>query len=269
MRVEALSRFVQISIEEHNPLLPKFLNYAKKHFQKQYHLSSSILILDDGERFKKDYLINWAYYSSMQSQEQDENNLQSSFTLESILEMSYLPIRIKITSTQSILECVRISFRMIGVESAVLSLDKPNHIAKRYLGALLSNIIISSDLSNIYLDSRNANFWAMIMNIIGNKIIHNVRLEFDYDSFKPNGKKSQPSYMTRKEQNLSEAYRILGCSHSDSFFDIRAKYLELIKKYHPDKVFGQNEEVIKAYNIKFIELKEAFDIIKSSFEIAS
>lgn len=249
-------------------MLPKFLNYAKKYFRKHYQLSSSILILDDGERFKKDYMINWAYHSSLQSQNIMESSMDCDEYLNEILGVSYLPIRIKIISNSALLECVRVSFRIINLERAVLMLDRPNHIAKRYLGALLSNIVIHSDLNNIYLDCRNPSFWSAIMNIIGNKIIHNVRLEFDYDSFKPNSRGFK-SYATSKERNLIQAYQTLGCGRDESFFDIRAKYLEQIKAYHPDKVFGKDEEIIKAYNTKFIELKEAFDIIKESFEIAS
>lgn len=268
LRVETFSRFVQISVERQNPLLPKFLKYATKYFQNQYHLSSSVLILDDGERFKKDYLINWAYYSAMQGQNYNADS-NSITTLERILEVSHLPIRIKITSSNSLLECVRISFRLLGVNRAVLVLDRPNHIAKRYVGAMLSQIVISSDLSHIYLDSTKADFWYQIMKIIGNKVIHNVRLEFDYDSFKSHqfGQKSfKSSYLTLKEQKLHKAYITLGCSHTDNFFTIKSKYLELIKEYHPDKVFSKEEDIIKFYNLKFIELKEAFDIIKSSFE---
>lgn len=289
LRVDSFSRFVQISIEDKSPLLPKFLKYAEKYFQNRYHLSSSILILDDGERFKKDYLINWAYYSAMQeiktkdinNQEidfQEINNLDNfknpilknnlNLELHSILKNSYLPIRIKITSSNSLLERVRISFKLLGLNRAVLILDRPNHVAKRYVAATLSNIVITSDLSHIYLDSTKDNFWYCIMSIIGNKIIHNVRLEFDYDSFKMHkfSRGFKSSYLTKNEKKLYNAYFVLGCDQNDNFFDIKAKYLELIKKYHPDKVFGKDELIIKSYNLKFIELKEAFDIIKTNFE---
>lgn len=264
LRVEIFSKFVQISIEKQNEVLPKILKYATKYFQNQYHLSSSILILDDGERFKKDYLINWAYHLAMQEHSMDHN-----IALDSILEVSYLPIRIKIISLNSLLECVNVSFRMLGSNRAVLILDRPSHIAKRYIGAMLSQIIISSDLTHIYLDSAKNDFWYFLMKIIGNKIIHNVRLEFDYDSFKMNefGKKSfKSSYLTQGEIKLRNAYLTLGCKNTDSFFEIKSRFFELIKEYHPDKVYGKEEEVVRLYNLKFIEIKEAFDIIKLSFE---
>lgn len=261
LRVEALNKFVQINIEEYNPALYKVLNYAKKHFQKHYHLSSSILILDDGVRLKKDYFINWAYHLATQG-----SGDEIGADLDPILAVSYLPIRIKIIGANALVERVKVSFCILGANRAVLILDKPNHTAKRYLGALLSHLVVSSDLCHIYLDTQNSAFWGSIMEIIGNKIIHNVRLEFDYDSFKGG---SAPSYLTKAEQNLRNAYKVLGAGEKMSFFEIRAKYLEQIKLYHPDKVFNKDSATINAYNARFIELKEAFDIIKRSFEIAS
>lgn len=266
MRVEAFDRFVQINIENDNDMLPKILRYARKHFQKQYQLSTSILILDDGERFKKDYLINWAYHTSLQSQK--DLSVQSNLTIDKILERSYLPIRIKIISNYMLLECVRVSFRMLGLNRAVLILDKPNHIAKRYVSALLGRFVLNSNLSNIFIDTTNKDFWATLTNIIGNKIIHNIKLEFDYDSFKIRfGKKGfNNSYLTQREQKLKRAYAILNCKHDDNFFTIKSNYLELIKQYHPDKVFNKDDAIIQAYNIKFIEIKEAFDLIKDDLE---
>ncbi|MGX3011493.1 J domain-containing protein [Helicobacter sp. 23-1044] len=261
MRVEALNKFVQISIEEYNPNLPKVLNYAKKHFQKHYHLSSSILILDDGVRLKKDYFINWAYHLATQG-----SGDEIGADLEPILAVSFLPIRIKIISANALVERVKVSFHILSANRAVLILDKPNHTAKRYIGAFLSHLVVSSDLCHIYLDMQNSAFWKSIMEIIESKIIHNVRLEFDYESFK--GGKS-PSYLTKSEQILRNAYKVLGVGEKMSFFEIRAKYLEQIKRYHPDKVFNKDSATISAYNARFIEVKEAFDIIKRSFELAS
>ena len=260
-------KFVQINIENNNDMLSKILKYAKKHFQKQYQLSTSILILDDGERFKKDYLINWAYHISMQSQK--DSLIQGSLTLEMILRYSYLPIRIKITSSHALLERVKISFKTLGVDRAVLTLDRPNHIVKRYINSLLGHFILASDVLNIFMDTTNRVFWVSLANMIGNKIIHNIRLEFDYDSFKlyKFGKKSfRSSYLTSREQRLKKAYATLNCKYDDDIFTIKSNYLELIKQYHPDRVFNKDKTIIDAYNIKFLEIKEAFDLIKDNLE---
>lgn len=67
MYITYCDKFVQIELAQGSRLLQKVLEYANKHFSKRYQLSSSLLILDDGERFKKDYLINWTYHATMQS----------------------------------------------------------------------------------------------------------------------------------------------------------------------------------------------------------
>ena len=87
------------------------------------------------------------------------------------------------------------------------------------------------------------------------------------ETFSRFGKKGfKKSYLTQNEIKLKNAYATLGCNDCDSFFDIKSKYFELIKEYHPDKVYGKEENIVQFYNLKFIEIKEAFDIIKLSFE---
>lgn len=66
MKVELLEPYIQISIEKESQFLKRAVDFAYKHFSKAYRLSSSVLILDDGERYKKDYFLNWAYHVAMQ-----------------------------------------------------------------------------------------------------------------------------------------------------------------------------------------------------------
>ncbi len=52
-KIELLAKFTQIALPNSHPLLEKVLNYAKKHFSQCHMLSSSLLILNDTECFKK------------------------------------------------------------------------------------------------------------------------------------------------------------------------------------------------------------------------
>lgn len=63
MDITLTQNFIQITVDEDSDFLRKALAYAEKYFSKSYRLSRTILILDDGERFKKDYLVNWAYHA--------------------------------------------------------------------------------------------------------------------------------------------------------------------------------------------------------------
>lgn len=59
-----------------------------------------------------------------------------------------------------------------------------------------------------------------------------------------------------------ECYALLNSRYGDSFDVIRQRYLELIKIYHPDRVFGKDEDTVKRYTAKFRQIKNAFEQIK-------
>jgi hypothetical protein len=79
-------------------------------------------------------------------------------------------------------------------------------------------------------------------------------------------KRNHNNAQISKEKNaFVECYRVLGSDSSATIKDIKAQYIRLAKKYHPDKVLGtNNKEMIKLYTKKFQQIKDAYDFIKSS-----
>ncbi|AQW85921.1 DnaJ-like membrane chaperone protein (N-terminal terB-like domain) [Campylobacter pinnipediorum subsp. caledonicus] len=65
-------------------------------------------------------------------------------------------------------------------------------------------------------------------------------------------------------QNKKLPYEILGVSKDSDFKDIKKRYRELVKKYHPDILMGQGEsdEVIEKSTKKLQEINEAYEEIK-------
>ena len=59
-------------------------------------------------------------------------------------------------------------------------------------------------------------------------------------------------------------YEVLGCKKGDSLEVIKTKYRKLVKEYHPDKTRNLNisDEIRKELFIKFIEVQEAYELIK-------
>ena len=48
--------------------------------------------------------------------------------------------------------------------------------------------------------------------------------------------------------------------------DLRKKWLELLKKYHPDKYQKEDESIIKFAEEKIIKINEAYEYLKENFE---
>ncbi|PAF54009.1 hypothetical protein BKH42_03320 [Helicobacter sp. 13S00482-2] len=253
MSVSYCNSYVQIELFEESELFEKIIRYSNKHFFEQYHLSSSVLILDDGERFKKDYLINWAYHASLQEEKSD---------LDMLLSHTHLPIRIKILKKNDILQRVKISLRVVGLNQVILTLEKKNALAKRYLKSLFGFYCDFECENEVHLRAKGEDFWKHIINLISSKVIHNVLIEFDYKGFK--GETFGSSFLTEDERNLRECYIQLQSRFDDDFKSVKKRYLNLVRIYHPDNVYGENETIVQDYHDRFTKINEAYEVIKKS-----
>ena len=271
MHVALNEKYIQITVEDDNAFLHKAIAYAEKYFSKSYRLSRTVLILDDGERFKKDYLINWAYHACLQNDQNNQTTNQEMQDLEYLLDFTYLPIRIKIVGKNSLLERVKISLRIVNGVRVMLKMSKSNATARRYIATLFDEYYLGCDRDEIYLDSTKPYFWDSIINLVSFKVIHNVILDFDYESFKNRGGMGGfgDSFLTDQERELRHSYMILESHYQDDFEVVKKRYLQLAKEYHPDNVFGQDSEVIESYNERFRTIQEAYEKIRNTLRIAS
>ena len=64
-----------------------------------------------------------------------------------------------------------------------------------------------------------------------------------------------------------DPYEILGLSKDATFNEIKKKYRELVKKYHPDILMGKgaDEEIVQEGTKKLQEINEAYKILKERF----
>jgi DnaJ-domain-containing protein 1 len=61
---------------------------------------------------------------------------------------------------------------------------------------------------------------------------------------------------------LYEAYKTMGISPNITDEELKKAYRLLAKKYHPDKYYGKNPEIIKKMEEQFEEIKKAYETIK-------
>lgn len=66
------------------------------------------------------------------------------------------------------------------------------------------------------------------------------------------------------QSRVKDPYEVLEISRSASFADVKKRYRELVKKYHPDILMGQGESeaVIEKSTKKLQEINEAYESIK-------
>ena len=124
-------------------------------------------------------------------------------------------------------------------------------------------------LNLAYIDGEfNASEQAVIRNIaygfgIDKDTLDEIILKFDnfYSSrFKTNSN-------TGIENN--DPFEILGLSKSANFDEVRLRYKELVRQYHPDILMGRGEskEVIESSTKKLQEINEAYGHLKEKFGV--
>lgn len=76
-------------------------------------------------------------------------------------------------------------------------------------------------------------------------------------------------YIDRFSDNaIQSCFSILNSSPGDSFEVVKQSYMKLVKEYHPDNVFGEDEQTIKNYTKKFQSIQSAFESIKNHYRQA-
>ncbi len=66
---------------------------------------------------------------------------------------------------------------------------------------------------------------------------------------------------------LEEYFQTLGCSSFDSYQQVRHRYLQLAKMYHPDRHSStKGREVVAYYTEKFEKIQTAYEILKAYFK---
>lgn len=126
---------------------------------------------------------------------------------------------------------------------------------------------------------KNIEEYGVIRKLLAKKIkfSDSLHLKFTYNeeelirlnSYAKNGKKrffGDCFFDNQEDRYLAELNSKVG----DSFESIRQKYLELVKIYHPDRVYGKDEDTIRRYTLKFRRIQDAFENLKKlRYEMAS
>ena len=90
-----------------------------------------------------------------------------------------------------------------------------------------------------------------------------------FNSYKSQSPNSNHTYQSTDNNQANhnynrvnkDPYEILGIKNNATNEEIQAAYKQKVKQYHPDKVSHLGEELQKVANEKFIEIKNAYDLL--------
>jgi stress response protein SCP2 len=105
------------------------------------------------------------------------------------------------------------------------------------------------------------------------ELIELLETNYSYDKFKheyfkniKSNEKHNYSVRSIIEKDLEDKfYKVLDCNKNSSDDEIKKKYKELVKSFHPDLIQSKNlhKDIIEFANNRFKEIKEAYEFLKT------
>jgi len=108
------------------------------------------------------------------------------------------------------------------------------------------------------IDSREDDFILKVAKVLGvEHIVESVRNQFV--------KTESKSKSTKYSSKVIDALKILGLKEGASKDDIKSAYRKLAKEFHPDKLAGMSEGIIKLAKEKFQEIQSSYEYLNNNY----
>ncbi|MFC3848487.1 J domain-containing protein [Helicobacter baculiformis] len=254
-------QFIEVCLEPH--LYHKTALYIKKHFNEHVKFKRTLILLEQ-ESLKKTYLLNRLFYAKYALHPFYNQHVFETL-LQKILAHAHLPVVFRESLhthepyTPVLALVHKIEIHAIYLHSRVI-FYYTNFLAREFLHANFAPYILLEtpfkDKANKkdFLHETHAHLDALhVLMTLKNPHFKHACIHFIYPT--------QTLYLTRQEEIILKALRTLGLGVMHSKEEIKRRYLELVKLYHPDTYASTPypESICKQ---RFLEVTEAYNVLK-------
>lgn len=231
------------------------------HIHNTLFLDNGVLVLnnENSANQKEEFLENLSEcYAKV-------NDLGSPFYRRSLKKCRTAAVRIEIPYRDN--EHVSIKLYAFSPTRVTFVLSKPSPWVIRYLKQQFSSLVLSSTETSLHIDVSTSLAKARLEKTLNRREVLHFSLNYEYDD----------EFMSRLYGNYrgwgfgSEAldkiiryHAIFELPVGAKADDIKKRYRELAKRYHPDRVQTKGKRVINKYTEKFQLLQEAYSALRAA-----
>ena len=247
--------------------LKPLLHFIDNSFNKVQNLSDAIVILnDDSEEIKKKYLLKWAYKLYKKNNQYVDNifykNLITSFKM---------PIYVQTTHTKSIAQMAVITINQTDSFKISVTCNQYHYIIIKYFKFIFKDdMVLGLNKTTFNITIKTKSNLLLLKKILSNKEILKIPVTFithglNFTRLHQNDKNTD-EYIY--EEKLRKSYKILSISNNTTVKEIKKNYKNMLKKYHPDIVYNQNNSLVELYTKRFQVIQYAYELVKEHHKIA-
>ncbi|MDD2567652.1 MAG: DnaJ domain-containing protein [Thiovulaceae bacterium] len=258
---------IQIRLPHDSMHHKTLMHYAAKSFKNMKHYSQlSVVYGASDESIKIKYMIQWAYKIYLQNP-----NRSSETTYKKLSEFLHLPIYIVCENKKQVSQTLSMTVEHLGDNVLSITSNQYNAQVVKYFKTVFKDAVSQSFYSKTFrLTIRTQNDLLALKQILSSQIIADTRVTFITQSL--NFKKLNQDQIQKEEnafeEKLQKCYKILGISNESSREEIQNNYKKMLKKYHPDRVYAEGEEVVELYTKRFQAIQKAYAMIQEHKNIA-
>lgn len=231
------------------------------HIHNTLFLENGVLVLNnDASSNQKE-----AFLDSLTDRYTTENDLASPFYRRSLKRCKTAAVRIEVPYRKS--EKVDIELYAFGPHRVRFTFLSENPWVMRYLKQQLSSLVLSATSNNIYIDVSTPQAKARLEKTLNRQEILHFKINYQFDDefmSRLYGNYRGWGYGNDDALNIIRYHAIFEIPMGTSAEDLKKRYRQLAKRYHPDRVQMKGAEIINRYTEKFKLLQEAYDALKAA-----
>ena len=243
------------------------MQYVEKNFSNTLKFTSAVIIFNnEKEKYKKQFFLQWLYASYKKV----NPDLMPSFKANLLKRVNH-PIKIRITNKKDILNNFNISIKPVREKQVVLRLDVKNYLMINYLKLTFRKELLkkSKDGLAISIDVGSGSAKEKLKKLLTRKKILSYPTAFVYDEvwlnglLNPNASESARfQVQVYRDDFVASSYELLKSSPGDSLDVIKQRYISLVKKFHPDRIYAIDHTKVAEFTEKFQMVQRAYEAVK-------
>jgi len=231
------------------------------HIHNTLFLDNGVLVLNnEASSDKKE-----AFLDSLSDCYTRVNDLSSPFYRRSLKRCKTAAVRIEVPYRKS--ETVDIELYALSPSRVKFTILSSNRWIMRYLKQQLSTLVVSSTISTIDIDVSTPQAKMRLEKTLNRRDVLHFSINYKFDD----------DFMSRLYSNyrgwvfgndainkMMRYHAIFEIPVGASSDDLKKRYRELAKRYHPDRVQTKGPKIVNKYTQRFQLLQEAYDALKAA-----
>lgn len=232
----------------------------------RYYSNATIVHSTADELIRKQYILKWAYKIYLKSL-MHANNLDFGQLSASL----HLPIYVISTKNKAIAQVATITVDHITSNALSITCNQHHSEIIPYLKTLLKDSVIHTTLGRgLKIRIKTKNDLLLLKNLLSHKKISNILVNFVTHGLDFNRLYSENSYSEELiyKEKLKKSYMVLSITDNSTKMEIKNNYKKMLRKYHPDRVYNENSDIVQLYTRRFQVIQEAYELIQEHHKVA-